>query len=119
MNLKAQKRDALLAILEVAVLGLANTGTSAQTPRLAQPGHRSPIHLRQVAVVRIKNGPILRGRLLQADKDSIRLEVADRGCPVTLDAAEVASIVYPMAVEVARQAPQKTPQKTPKRVRHW
>ena len=104
-----QKRNALLAMLVGAVLCLGTNIAPAQIPHPVQPGHRSPIHTKQVAVVRIKNGPVVRGRIVQADEDSILLEVADRGCPLTLDIEEVASIVYPAAIEVARQAPQKSP----------
>ena len=106
-----QKRNALLAMLVGAVLCPGTNIAPAQTPHPVQPGHRSPIHTKQEAVVRIKNGPVVRGRIVQADEDSILLEVADRGCPVTLDPEEVASIVYPAAIEVVKQAPQKSPQR--------
>jgi hypothetical protein len=109
MDPKMQKRNMLLATLALTLLCLLKTAALAQTTHLSWPAHNGQSEHKRAVVVRIKNGPVIRGRLLEADKDSIRLEVEDISCPVTLDVRDVASIVFPPA-EVAKKAPQKAAQ---------
>ena len=101
------QRNALGALLAVAVLGLVTSTALAQTPHLAQPGHPSRSNDKPPVVVQIKNGPRIRGRLVQTDKDSIQLEVDGKSCSITLEAEEVASIDFAVT-NVAQKAPERT-----------
>ena len=87
----------VLVTLALSVLGLF------QTAALAQTAHKAQRYSGRAVVVRIRNGPVIRGRLIEADTDSIRLEVEEINCPVTLDARDVASMVFPLA-GVAKKA---------------
>ena len=106
---KTQKSNTLLATLALTLLCLLKTVALAQTTHFARPVNNEPTHYRRAVVVRIKNGPVIRGRLLEADKDSIWLEVEDISCPITFDAGDVASIDLQPA-EVAKEALPKAPQ---------
>ncbi len=80
-----QYRKLLLPTLALAVLCFANGAALGQSTTVAQ---------KRLVTVKIKNGPLVRGRLIQSDKDSIKLEVEKASCGITLEMSEVASIVY-------------------------
>ena len=99
------KRNALLTILAVAVLGLVTSTPLAHPSHLNPKSRRRPGPHRREVVVRITDGLVIHGWLLRADKDSIRIEVDGASCPLTFDTEEVASIDFP-ATSVAQKAPE-------------
>lgn len=114
MDTKTCKRNMLLATLALTLLCTDETATVAQTTQLTQPVHNRQGQDRRAVVVHIRNGPVIRGRLLEADTDSIRLEVEDMSCPITLEARDVARIVFAPA-EVSKELAQKAvPANSPK-----
>src|SRR5688572_8470474 len=103
------KRNALLTILAVAVLGLVTSTTLAHPSHLNPKSRRRPGPPKREVVVRITDGLVIHGRLLQADKDSIQIEVDGASCPLTIAAEEVASIDFP-ATHVLPKARRKAAQ---------
>ena len=104
MALKVQ----VLIVMALSVLCLVNTAALAQTTLHTRPAHNTQRYRARAVVVRIKNGPVIRGRLIEADTDSIRLEVEDIDCPITLDARDVASILFPPAEVAKKSLPKAT-----------
>ncbi len=110
------QRYALLALLALTVLCFVDTAARAQTLHPAPPAHSAPSHHKPAVRVHIKNGPIIRGRLPNADTDSIRLEVENAHAPITFDIEEVAGIDFPMTGVAKKEARKDMPESAPQAV---
>lgn len=49
---------------------------------------------KQTVILKIKNGNSIRGTLLHADRESVKIEVENVNCPVEIERDEVANIVF-------------------------
>lgn len=79
-------------IITLTIVLLLTTGFKSATPgRFVGVVRQGTL----VVVVRIKNGPSLKGELVRADDEIIELIVQGVSCHIKIDKSEVAAVIYP------------------------